>query len=64
MKETEDTDKWESIPDSWVGRTNIVKMYYYRKKLLILPNCQKTIDSKLIYQDCNDTIYRSRKKNS
>ena len=32
--------------------------------MLILPNCQKAYLSKLIYQDSNDTIYRSRKKNT
>ena len=33
MKEIEDnTNKWKNIPCSWVGRTNIVKMFMLPKQ--------------------------------
>ena len=73
MKETEEDTKNGRV--SWVHGLEepiLLKCQYFQKTnvdtsrqgrlKLILPNCQKTIDSKLIYQDSNDTIYRSRKK--
>ena len=36
MKETEeDTKKWKNIPSSWIGRTNIVKMFMAPKLIYI-----------------------------
>ena len=36
MKEIEeDTKKWKNIPCSWIGRTNIVKMYVLPKAIYV-----------------------------
>lgn len=53
MKETEDTDKWNSIACSWIGRINIVKMS-------VLPKCHIHIQCNP-YVDSSDSFFIIRK---